>query len=132
MNCLVVVCLAICLQGVTYMLCDNMIRSEENGDDHSTFPVSDDFFLTRAKRHSHRAATRSRMLPSCSSHREYQVWVLQTASDRYNGTALVKQGPGIFYSTPPPSYPSPLPIPSVPYYLPFSLHSPPFPHTVLF
>ena len=40
-------------------------------------------------------------------HSKYQVWVLQTAGDRYNRTASFKQGPGIFYCSPPPSFPSP-------------------------
>lgn len=36
-----------------------------------------------------------------------KVWVLQTAGDRYNGTASLKRGPGILHSTLPPSLPSP-------------------------
>lgn len=81
-----------------------MISSVENGDDHTLthtlFIQSCEKIKTilqqlfvgeRTRRHSVK----------------HQVWVLQTAGDRYNGTALIKQGLGIFHSTPPPSFPSP-------------------------
>lgn len=70
-------------------------------------------------------------------HRKCQLCVLQTAGDRYNGTALFKQGPGIFYSTPPPSFPSPClsplyPITSLPPFHFLSTHTTSFPHSPSF
>lgn len=76
-----------------------MISSVENGDDHTHSA----FWHHPLKKWN----TTSFFQWEHEKTDKYQVWVLQTSGDRYNGTALFKQGPGIFYSTPPLSFPSP-------------------------
>lgn len=119
------VSLAICLLRSDYMLCDNMISSVENGDDHSTFN-SGIFFSSARPRQDQ---TTSRSLPfhtenaKCMFFKQLVTGTMglpHSSRDQASFTAL----PFIL--------PFPLPIPAVPYHpppLPFSHHTPPFSHT---
>lgn len=129
-NCLDFVSLAICLLGSDYMLCDNMISSVENGDDHSTFN-SVIFSSVRARQDqttSHSSAQSScfftQKIPSVGSSNSWSL---------VQWDCLIQAGTRHLLQLSPSILPFPLPIPSVPYYisppLPFSLDTPPFPHT---